>query len=109
MNILQQMPTNQRSKYTLDDILEKEQYKIKLNIRYYFFSGTNAVAFAIVYLTTSSTMAFCVGYLIAAMCGYKFVFSLTKDGKQYQPFFVKKAALLMKTIRNKNLLVKDKK
>lgn len=92
-----------RSKYTIDEILNKEQFKIKLNIRYFIFSGPNLVAFIAAYLFTSSFIFFICVYAFLMLGFYKFFFSLTKDGKQYNPLLIKKYANLMRVIRIKNV------
>lgn len=99
MRQIEQMPTNRRSKYTLDDILEKEQFKIKLNVRYFLFSGSNLTALALAYFFSSSNLTFSCSYIFLALIAYKFLFNLTKDGKHYQPFLIKKYVNLMKEIR----------
>lgn len=103
MKQIQQEQSNHRPKYTLDDILEKEQFKIKLNVRYFLFSGSNLTALVFAYLIGSSNLTFCCIYIFSALVAYKFLFNLTKDGKHYQPLLIRKYANLMKELRSRSV------
>lgn len=88
-------------KYTLNEILNKEQYAVKLNVAHFLCSGANCLIVIFFTLIPISFLNACCLYLIAALFAYRFIFSYTKNGKQYEPYLINKFAKLQKKIREK--------
>ena len=86
--------------YTLNEIINKEQFRVKLSASHYLLSGTNVFLLLILYLLPISFLTFCCSYLFLSIVGYRFIFSFTKDGKQYSPYLMKKFGNLQKKIRS---------
>lgn len=74
------------------NIINKEQYKLKLGIVYLVASGFNFCMLAVSYLLYKSNIKFfsldvvITIYIIAMILYYKFSFNLTKDGHHLRAF-----------------------
>lgn len=89
------------NKYTLTEILSKEQYRIKLAPSYYFFSLHNVIVGAICFLVIDSFLFSMSVYLLLSMFVFRYVFSMTKDGNQYDVLVLKYFIKIAIMTRNK--------
>ncbi|MBE7358753.1 hypothetical protein [Campylobacter sputorum] len=80
----------QRRKEKLLNIVNKEQYRLKLGIVYLFTSGFNLIAMIVTYLLYKlsgySLDIVITLYLISIIFYYKYWFNYTKDGKHFDGF-----------------------
>ncbi|TEY00731.1 hypothetical protein [Campylobacter sp. US33a] len=90
-----------QKEYTINEILSNEQFKIKLNYRYYLASGTNFLFFILSYFTIESFINFIAIFALLSLIGYRFLFSYTKDGNQFKPYFIRKVCMVIKKIRSR--------
>lgn len=89
------------TKYSLKDILNKEQFKIKLSVAHYLLSGLNCSILILLYIIPVSFLVCCCLYLFFSIFAYRFIFSYTKNGKQYSPYLMRKIGLFLNKIRKK--------
>ena len=88
-------------RYTITEILSREQFRIKLSPGYYVFSIHNIVVFAICFLLIESFVFSMSLYLLLSMFVYIYLFSLNKDGNYYDVFLLKYLVKLSFIVRNK--------
>lgn len=89
------------NRYTLTEILDKEQYRIKLSPSYYFFSLHNLIVGGFCFLVIDSFLFSMSVYLLLSMFVFRYVFSMTKDGNQYDVLVLKYFIKIAIMTRNK--------
>ncbi len=85
--------------YSINEILNKEQFKIKLNVRYYFLSGANLLLLVGTYFVFEGFLNFAAVYSVSNMFIYRFAFNYTKNGQQFKPFIYDKLSKLITKTR----------
>ena len=95
-------------KYDVYDILYKEQFKIKLPLTKYVFSMQNIIILLLSYLFSDSFLSFCIPYILLSLFAYRFFFSLTRNGEQFDIFVLKRLGILARKIRLKKFVDKSK-
>jgi hypothetical protein len=82
-------------------IIYKEQFRLKLGFTYLLASGWAIAFLAVIVLMDMSIDKASSIYLFGMVIIYKYLFGLTRDGYYYEPFFYKRFAKLMSTIRKR--------
>lgn len=89
--------------FELNDILNKEQYRLKLNFFYFFGTKLNLIWLIFCYLFFDVFINFCIFYAVGALLLFRFLFSETKiNGLFYKVFLFNLLHNLMLKIRYKS-------
>jgi hypothetical protein len=84
------------------NILHKEQFRLKLGFTYLLASGWSIGFLAVIILINMSLEKSASIYIFGLVIIYKYVFSMTRDGFYYEPFFYKKFSKFMHIIRKRS-------
>lgn len=85
----------------LDEILNNQQYRIKLGLKPYLASGINIIVVLVSVFFFTSLVAGMLFFLVISIFCYKFFFNFKRDGDHFLPFFYKKCDGFSRKIRAK--------
>jgi hypothetical protein len=83
------------------NILYKEQFRLKLGFTYLLASGWSICLLVVIFLMDMSIDKSASVYIFGLILVYKYIFSMTRDGFYYEPFFYKKLSKIMNAIRKR--------
>lgn len=89
-------------KYELEDILNKEQFNMKLGAKYFLLSMWNIAPAVAIYLVSSSFIFGMAGYFLACFFLYRYAFSYKRSGDHLEPFLIKYGQKFYRYIRYKS-------
>ncbi|MDR1285385.1 MAG: hypothetical protein LBJ88_04205 [Campylobacteraceae bacterium] len=81
--------------------LYKEQFRLKLGFTYLLASGWALCFLVVIVFMNMSLEKSASIYIFGLTLIYKYVFSMTRDGFHYEPFFYKKLSKLLHIIRKR--------
>ena len=87
--------------YGLPEILNKEQFKIKLPFKYYLASGINIIFASFCVFAISDFVLAASVYMALTILGFRFIFNKTKNGGHLTVIVFSKAALIQNKIRKR--------
>lgn len=90
-----------KSGYGLSEILNKEQFKIKLSFKYYFASGINLIFAGFCMFAISDFVVAASVYMALTIIGFRFIFGKTKNGGHLTVFLFSKIASFQNKIRKR--------
>ena len=85
----------------LDEILNNQQYRIKLGLKPYLASGINIIMMLLTVVLFTSLVAGMLFFLVISIFSYKFFFNLKRDGDHFLPFVYKKMESFSRKLRGK--------
>ncbi|PAF46598.1 hypothetical protein BKH41_08825 [Helicobacter sp. 12S02232-10] len=89
-----------QEKINIHDVLYKNQFRLKLGIKPLLLSRASFILFAFAYFLFDG-INFLLTYSVSMLLYYKFFYSLTRDGYQYDVFGYLIFIMFIKKIREK--------